>query len=87
MKVKRITIEVEVPMRTMPAEELLALVKQYLDDKGIPHQAQVKYETSPNTQIGKKKEFTSYPHVEYKRNRIYPQLTGDVRKPPMRRGI
>ncbi len=57
MKVKRITLEVEVPIRTVAEDEIMQVVREYLDRKGIPHQAQVESKISPNPQIGKATEF------------------------------
>jgi hypothetical protein len=58
MKVKRMTIEVEVPIRTVKSRDLLAVVVDYLDKQNIPHQAQMRFEISPNTRIGK---YTEWP--------------------------
>jgi hypothetical protein len=52
MKIKRITLELEVPIRTIEAVTILRLVQNYLDTTGIPHQAQVEARMSPNTRIG-----------------------------------
>jgi hypothetical protein len=58
MKVKRITLEVEVPIHTCTSIELLAAVGIYLDEKGVPHQGQIiGVEISPNTCIGDVTEF------------------------------
>jgi hypothetical protein len=60
MKVKRMTFEVEVPARTCTGAELLAVIGSYLDEKGLPHQAQLTAaEISPNTRIGDVTEFDS----------------------------
>jgi hypothetical protein len=71
MKVKRITLEVEVPMCTVAEDEILYAVRGYLERKGLPHQAQVSSEVSPNTQIGNVKDFDDSRYyltaVEYRR--------------------
>jgi len=59
MKINRMTIEVEVPVRTVKSRDLLAAVVDYLNKQDIPHQAQMGLEMiSPNTQIGK---YTEWP--------------------------
>ena len=60
MKIRRIVIEVEVPFAAAkaPGVELLQHVKDYLGGKPYPHQAQVYWDVSANTQIG---EVTQWP--------------------------
>ncbi len=53
VRIKRITLEVEVPLHTVEAQTLLEVLRSWLDRQGIPHQEQIaSVEMSPNTQIG-----------------------------------
>jgi hypothetical protein len=62
MKIKRMTIQVEVPVRTVKSRELMEIVTNWLNEQGIPHQAQMRFEISPNTRIG---DFTEWPTKEF----------------------
>lgn len=58
MRIKRITIEIEVPLYTVTSHELIKLVSDFLEVSRLPHQAQVSnLEMSPNIRIGNITDF------------------------------